>query len=71
MEDLYICHKNLGKCKVLAFAKNIAIIKLLRDYEQYFVTIGLSKRTNSWKHAFYFKTYDSALDIYNFLVDES
>ena len=71
MEDLYIYHKTLGKCKVLAFAKDIAIIKLQRDYEQYIVTIGLSKRRNNWKRGFYFKTYDSAIDIYNFLVDEA
>ena len=71
MEDLYIYHENLGKCKVLAFEKDIAIVKLQRKYEQYVVTIGLSKRTNSWKRGFYFKTYDNALDIYNFLLDES
>lgn len=71
MDDLYIYHKNFGKCKVLAFEKNIAIIKLERNYEQYVVTIGLSKKTNSWQQGFYFKTYDSAMDIYNFFVAET
>ena len=70
MDDLYIYHKTFGKCKVLAFFKDIAILKLEQNYEKYVVTTGLSVKKNSWSRGFYFKKYNDAIDIYNFLIDE-
>ena len=69
MEGLYIYHKRFGKCKVLAFCKDIAIIKVENNYEKFVVTIGLSKTTNSWTRGFYHKNYKDAISTYRNLLD--
>ena len=70
MEDLYIYHKKFGKCKVLAFYQNIAILELKNNYEKFVVTIGLSKKTNSWQRGFYYKHYEDAFATYNNFLDD-
>jgi len=70
MEDLYINNSTFGKCKVICFEKNIALIELPCKHQNYAVTIGLSAKTNTWERGFFYKTYNAAVDIYNFLVDE-
>lgn len=69
MEGLYIYHKRFGKCEVLAFCKDIAIIKLEDNFEKFVVTIGLSNITNSWIKGSYHKNFKDAISTYRNLLD--
>lgn len=62
MEDLYIYHKQFGKCKVIALFRDIALVELKNNMEKYVVTIGLSRKNNSWLKGHYCKSFDNALD---------
>ena len=70
MSDLYIENRTLGKCMIICFFKDLAIVELPNNYEKYVVTIGLSIKNNSWRQGYYFVDFEHAVDVFKNLVKE-
>ena len=70
MEDLYIYHKQFGKCKVVTLFRDIGMVELNNNVEKYVVTIGLSRKNNSWLKGFYYKNYDDAITAFGYFLED-
>ena len=70
MKDLYIYHERFGKCRVIAFFKDMAILRLQNNYDKYVVTIGLSRKYNNWRRGFYYKSLNDAISAFSCLLSD-
>ncbi len=61
-------NKNFGKCEIICFFKDVAIIELGRNEEKYVVTIGFNLDTKSWNNGYYCKDLKTAGGIFNNLI---
>lgn len=62
--------KNFGKCEILCFFKDIAIIELEKNVEKYVVTVGLNYKSKSWNNGYYCKSLKVAGEIFNNLLED-
>ena len=70
MDEIYIENKTFGKCTVICFFRDVAIVELPRDYEKFVVTIGLSIKNNRWNRGFYCKSFKDAGVVFNNLLED-
>lgn len=68
MGNIYFYHEHFGKCKVLGFFRNIAIIELKNQVEKYVVAVGFSRKERRWIKGFYYRDYDEAVSTYALLA---
>ncbi len=62
-------NKNFGRCEIICFFKDVAIIELEKNIEKYVVTVGLNYTTKSWKNGYYCKSLKIAGEIFNDLLE--
>jgi len=67
---LYFYSKNFGKCEILCFFKDVAIVQLEKNIEKYVVTVGLNYKTKSWINGYYCKSLKVAGKIFNNLLED-
>ena len=68
MENVYFNHDNFGKCKILGFFKDVAIIELKNQVEKYVVAVGFSRKNRRWNSGYYYRDYDEAIVSYIFFA---
>ena len=70
MEDIFVTNKNFGKCIVVCFFRDVAIVEIPNNYEKYVVTIGLSIKNNSWQQGYYCKNFKQAAEVFNKILED-
>ncbi len=66
---LYFESKSFGKCEVLCFFKDVAIVELEKNTEKYVVTVGLDFKNKRWNNGYYCKNLKIAGEIFNDLLE--
>ena len=70
MEEIYVMNRNFGKCTVLCFFRNVAILELEHNYEKYVVAVGLSIKENSWQYGYYYREFKDAAKVFNNILED-
>ena len=70
MRNIYFYHNYYGKCKILGFFRDVAIIELKNQAKKYVVAVGFSRKYRRWNKGFYYNDYDDAVYTFSFLSFE-
>ena len=68
METRMIYNKKYGKCELIGYFKNTALIKLKDRNDKYIVAVGFSLRNNDWNDCYYCSDYNDAILTYVFVA---
>lgn len=66
---MHFNNKIFGKCKVICFYKDIAIIELEKNDEKYVVASGFNFNDKKWCRGYYCKTLKDAGKAFNNLLE--
>lgn len=62
--------ERFGKCEVICHFREIALVKLEKNYEKYIVTIGLSIENKNWLNGIYCNNIKEAEEIFSKYVKD-
>ena len=67
---IYLKNKIFGRCEIICYFKEVAIIELENNIEKYVVAIGFSIKSGNWTRGIYCKSLKNAGEIFNSILED-
>ena len=67
---IFLKNKNFGKCEIICHFKEVAIIEIENNTEEYVVAIGFSIKYGNWTRGIYCRSLKNAGEVFNSILED-